>query len=49
MRGQVIGLIVYSLATILAFYSAWLALALTFFMWVFWAIITKDTDDVIEN
>jgi len=49
IRGQIIGIIVYAFAAIIAFYSAFIALALTFGMWVFWAIATKDTDDEMED
>ncbi|MBC7423681.1 MAG: hypothetical protein H7334_09540 [Ferruginibacter sp.] len=43
MRGQVIGFIVYQIAAILAlFHYSYIALGITFFMWVFWAILSKD-------
>ena len=47
--GQILGLVVYTIAAIVAFYSPFIALALTFAMWVFWAVITKDTDNDSEN
>jgi uncharacterized membrane protein len=49
MKGQVIGIISYALITVVAFYYSRIALALTFFMWVFWAIATKDSDDDFEE
>jgi uncharacterized membrane protein len=49
IKGQIIGIAVYAFASIIAFYSAFIALALTFGMWVYWAIATKDTSDDIEN
>lgn len=49
IKGQIIGIVAYAFASIIAFYSAFIALALTFGMWVYWAIATKDTDDDIEN
>jgi len=49
LKGQIIGASVYGIATIVAFYSPFIALAITFFMWVFWAISTKDTDEELEN
>jgi uncharacterized membrane protein len=49
IKGQIIGIVVYAFASIIAFYSAFIALALTFGMWVYWAIATKDTDDDTEN
>lgn len=44
MRGQFIGIIVYAVAAIVAFYSPMTALTMTFFMWVFWAVTTKDNN-----
>lgn len=49
IKGQIIGIVVYAFASIIAFYSAFIALAITFGMWVYWAIATKDTDDDREN
>jgi|GEM_PF-1092550 len=49
IRGQIIGTVVYAFAAMIAFYSAFISLALTFGMWVFWAIATKDTDDEMED
>lgn len=45
IKQQIIAILVYTLATIVAFYSATIALAITFLMWVFWAIVTRDTND----
>lgn len=45
IKQQVAAILVYSIAAILAFYSSAIALSITFLMWVFWAIVTKDTDD----
>ena len=49
IKGQIIGILVYAFAAMIAFYSAFIALALTFGMWVFWAIATKDADDEMED
>ncbi len=45
IKQQKMAILIYAIATIVAFYSPTIALALTFLMWVFWAIVTKDTDD----
>lgn len=44
MKGQLAGLSVYVIATIIAFYYPAVSLLMTFAMWVFWAIVTKDDD-----
>jgi uncharacterized membrane protein len=44
-KQQVVAIIIYGLATILAFYYPYVSLIITFLMWVFWAIAIKDTDD----
>lgn len=44
-KRQLFGILIYSVATVLAFYVPNIALALTFLMWVFWAIVTKDDND----
>lgn len=44
IKQQIIAILVYAIATIIAFYSPAFALTITFLMWVFWAIATKDTD-----
>ncbi len=49
IKGQVIGIVSYGTITILAFYYSRIAIVLTFFMWVFWAIATKDNDDDLED
>jgi hypothetical protein len=45
MKGQIIGITVYAIATIIAFYSPFIALLLTFFMWIFWAIVSKNNEE----
>lgn len=45
IKQQTMAFFVYAIAVIVAFYSPFIALAITFLMWVFWAIVTKDTDD----
>ncbi|MEP7239118.1 MAG: TMEM175 family protein [Ferruginibacter sp.] len=45
IKQQVMAIFVYAIATFVAFYSSTIALAITFLMWVFWAIVTKDTND----
>ena len=45
IKGQMFGIVVYAAAAIIAIYSAFIGLALTFLMWVFWAIVTKDNDE----
>jgi len=49
IKGQIIGITVYAFAAIIAFYSPFIGLALTFGMWVFWAIATKDREEDFEN
>ncbi len=49
IKGQVIGIASYLAITILAFYYSKVAIVMTFFMWVFWAIATKDKDDDFDN
>ncbi len=48
MKQQILAISVYFLASFLAFYSPTISLGLTFLMWVFWAIVTKDSDEEIE-
>ena len=48
INGQLIGVTVYGIATLIAFFSPTVALLMTFAMWVFWAIVTFDTDEDIE-
>ena len=45
IKGQLIGIMVYGIATLIAFYSPTVALLMTFAMWVFWAVVTFDTDE----
>lgn len=45
IKQQIVAICIYALATIIAFYYPTIALILTFLMWVYWAIVTKDTDD----
>jgi len=47
IKGQLIGVMVYGIATLMAFYSPTVALLMTFAMWVFWAIVTFDADEDI--
>lgn len=42
---QVIAISIYAIAAIIAFYLPTIALAITFLMWVYWAIVTKDAAD----
>jgi len=44
-KQQIMAICIYAIATIIAFYYPTIALIITFLMWVFWAIVTKDTDD----
>jgi uncharacterized membrane protein len=48
VKQQILAISVYALASFLAFYSLYISLGLTFIMWVFWAIVTKDTNDDME-
>lgn len=49
VKGQIIGIVCYGIITILAFYYSKTAITLTFFMWVFWAIATKDKEDEFDE
>ncbi|MEI6114003.1 MAG: TMEM175 family protein [Burkholderiales bacterium] len=42
IRGQIIAVATYAFAAALAFFSSYAALAITFLMWVFWTIATRD-------
>ena len=42
IRGQIIAVFTYAFAAGLAFFSSYAALAVTFLMWVFWTIATRD-------
>lgn len=44
-KQQLIAIACYLTAAILAFYSPIIALLITFLMWIFWAIVTKDQND----
>lgn len=45
LKYQIMGISVYAIAAIVALYVPVIALVITFLMWVFWAIVTKDSDD----
>jgi uncharacterized membrane protein len=45
IKQQLLAIGVYAAAAFIAFYNATIALALTFLMWIFWAIVTRDKDD----
>ena len=45
IKQQCMAISIYALATVVAFYSPMIALGITFLMWVFWAIVTKEKDD----
>ena len=45
IKQQLLAILVYTIAAFVAFYSSTIALAITFLMWVFWAVITKDKDE----
>ena len=49
VKGQIVGIVSYGLITIIAFYFSKIAILLTFFMWIFWAIATKDNDDDFDD
>jgi uncharacterized membrane protein len=49
IKRQVIGILFYLAITVIAFYYSKIAIIMTFFMWIFWAITTKDEDDDFEN
>lgn len=42
IRGQVIAVVTYAFAAALAFFNSYAALAITFLMWVYWTIATRD-------
>jgi len=42
IKGQIIGFIIYEAAAVLALYYYIPALAITFFMWIFWAMLSQD-------
>ena len=45
IKQQLLAVAMYLIASITAFYSPIIALAITFLMWIFWAIVTKDTEN----
>lgn len=45
IKQQLTAIAVYTIATFLAFYYPTIALAMTFLMWVFWAVVTRDESD----
>lgn len=45
VKQQFLAIVVYAIAAFVAFYSPAIALSITFMMWVFWAFVTKDTDE----
>ncbi len=45
VKQQIVAIVVYAIAAVVAFYSPTIALFITFMMWIFWAIVTKDTDE----
>lgn len=49
IRQQIAAIAVYGIAALLAFYSPAVSLSITFAMWVFWAIITKDASEDDEE
>ena len=49
IKGQIIGVLCYAVITVFAFYFSKMSLVLTFFMWVFWAIATKDKEDEFDE
>ena len=49
IRGQVIGFLVYELNAVLALKYSTAALAVTFAMWVFWIIMTKDDKEAAAD
>ena len=49
IQGQIIGVIAYGLTTMVAFYFSKIAIILTFLMWVFWAVATRDKDDEFDD
>lgn len=43
-KQQIMGVVLYAASSVIALFNVAIALAITFFMWVYWAIATKDTD-----
>jgi hypothetical protein len=44
-KQQVSAIFMYCIATAFSFYYPYISLVISFCMWVFWAIITKENDD----
>lgn len=44
-KQQLIAILLYAIAAAIAFYLPITALIITFFMWIFWAVVTKDEDN----
>jgi uncharacterized membrane protein len=49
IQGQIVGVVCYIVTALIAFYFSKIALVLTFLMWVFWAIATKDNTDDFDG
>jgi uncharacterized membrane protein len=45
VKQQLMAILIYAVAAIVAFYAPAIALIITFLMWVFWAFVSKITDD----
>lgn len=45
VKQQILAIMVYVVAAFIAFYNPTISLALTFLMWVFWAIVTRNAND----
>ncbi|MBS1577221.1 MAG: DUF1211 domain-containing protein [Bacteroidetes bacterium] len=45
VKQQLIAILIYAMAAVMAFYYPSIALGITFLMWVFWAIVTKDREN----
>lgn len=48
MRQQLVGFALYEIAAVIALYNYAIALGITFFMWVYWAFATKDTEEELK-
>lgn len=44
-KQQLIAILLYAIAAVIAFYLPITALFITFFMWIFWAVVTKDENN----
>ena len=45
IKQQILAILVYAVASCIAFYEPFYALGITFLMWIFWAFVTKETLD----